>query len=84
MARTIKIKKPVSPNMDLQGLLSIYNSYNTKPIMIDMFRAGDLDGWDDIEQETNLLLAMEAETDPNRKAVYCMVLGNFEDEEEVE
>ena len=37
MARTIKIKKPVSPNMDLQGLLSIYNSYNTKPVMIDIF-----------------------------------------------
>ena len=80
MARTIKIKKPASPDLDRKGLLIIYNSYNIKRVMLDMFSTGDLDGWDDIDEEGNLIMAMEAETDLKRKAVYCMVLGNFEDE----
>jgi len=82
MARRVKIEKPLTTEFDsnFRGLYDVLNSFNLKSVLVEMINDGSLTDWDSRSKEASLKGRMTNEKDLYRKAVYCAVLSNFEDE----
>ena len=80
MGRVAKVKKAETDQRDFRGLMQVIDSFSIKRVMFDMLKNGDLNGWDNPSKENSFKSKMTAEKDAKKKAVYCAISENFEDE----